>query len=89
MDITDANDDAMTVTLDWNTSEGFPNEGTVSYPGLESGEHRLLLGEFDATHRLTTLFVRIEVADPSGKIANWGFQAAMDSGGGDCPSVFG
>lgn len=88
IDINDVNDDPMTVVFDWNTSEGTPNQGTVTYSNLASGEHNLLLGTFDYTHRLTTLFVRIEVTDPSGGLANWGFQAEMDSGG-ECPSVFG
>jgi RNA polymerase sigma factor (sigma-70 family) len=89
VEISDANDDEMALTLGWSATLGSPRSGSTVFEELTAGTHRLLLGTFDFSHRLATIFVTIDVTDPSGRVANRGFQLTTDSSGDGCPSIFG
>jgi RNA polymerase sigma factor (sigma-70 family) len=89
VEVSDANGDEMTLGLNWSSTFGSPGSGSTTVEGLTSGTHRLLLGTFDFSHRMATIFVTMDLSDPSGRVANRGFQIEADSSGGGCPSVFG
>ena len=85
--IDDANNDRMTLELNWSSSIG--TSGSRTYRDLARNTYRFVLGAFDTSYRGETIYVTMTLTDPSGRVANRGFQIQGATSGNGCPSVFG